>query len=99
MEMIDKIKILLGINDDSKDDLLALYIEQAQQEFMDYCRRDDIPTAANQVIIDLVVLRYNRQGTEGYSGQSFSGVREDYLEGYPKAIEAAMGRYRKVKLL
>jgi len=99
MEMIDKVKLLLGLTDNSKDSLLTLFIEQAQQEFKDYCRREDIPAAASQVIIDLVILRYNRQGAEGLAGQSFSGVREDYLDGYPKSLEAAMGRYRKVRFL
>jgi len=99
MTILEKLKILLSISDTSKDNLLNLLTEQAEQEFRNYCSRDDRPTTAEQIIIDLVIMRYNRVGTEGLTGQSYSGVREDYSNDYPTALKTALNRYRQIRFL
>lgn len=99
MELIHKVKLYLGIADDmSKDDLLELLIEQAKAEFMQYCNRTDVPALADNVIVDMVIVKYNLIGNEGLSSMSFSGVSESYSN-YSPQLYKALNRFRKVVLL
>lgn len=98
MTIQNKVKVLAGIADNSRDDLIDLYVEQAQDEFLQYCNRQDIPASAQNVIVDMVVVKYNLNGTEGLQSQSFSGASETYGS-YPEPLIRALNHYRKVRLL
>lgn len=97
---MEKLKLLLGIkiDDTSKDALLSILLEQATSELKQYCYREQLPVEANNVIIDMAVVKYNLLGTEGLSSQSYSGMNEAYANYSPQLIKA-MNRYRKVKTL
>ena len=98
--MMEKLKLLLGIkiDDTSKDALLSILLEQATSELKQYCYREQLPVEANNVIIDMAVVKYNLLGTEGLSSQSYSGMNEAYANYSPQLIKS-MNRYRKVKTL
>ena len=57
--MLDKLKLILGIKDDTKDDLLTLLIEQAIEEALNYTHQDSIDNLSS-TIISMVVYKYNR---------------------------------------
>lgn len=97
---MEKLKLLLGIkiDDTSKDALLSILLEQATSELKQYCYREQLPVEANNVIIDMAVVKYNLLGTEGLSSQSYSGMNEAYANYSPQLIKS-MNRYRKVKTL
>ena len=97
---MEKLKLLLGIkiDDTSKDELLSILLEQATSELKQYCYREQLPVEANNVIIDMAVVKYNLLGTEGLSSQSYSGMNEAYANYSPQLIKS-MNRYRKVKTL
>ena len=97
---MEKLKLLLGIkiDDTSKDALLSILLEQATSELKQYCYREQLPVEANNVIIDMAVVKYNLLGTEGLSSQSYSGMNEAYAN-YPPQLIKSMNRYRKVKTL
>ena len=97
---MEKLKLLLGIkiDDTSKDALLSILLEQATSELKQYCYREQLPVEANNVIIDMAVVKYNLLGTEGLSSQSYSGMNEAYSNYSPQLIKS-MNRYRKVKTL
>lgn len=98
--MVEKLKLLIGIkiDDTSKDALLSILLEQATSELKQYCYREQLPVEANNVIIDMAVVKYNLLGTEGLSSQSYSGMNEAYAN-YPPQLIKSMNRYRKVKTL
>ena len=100
MEIIDKVKLYIGIpiDDTSKDNLLLLLIEQSQTEFCAYCNREDVPTLANGAIVDMCVIKYNLMGQEGYASTSFSGASET-IANYPPQLKKSLNRWRKVKML
>lgn len=97
---MEKLKLLIGIkiDDTSKDALLSILLEQATSELKQYCYREQLPVEANNVIIDMAVVKYNLLGTEGLSSQSYSGMNEAYAN-YPPQLIKSMNRYRKVKTL
>ena len=80
--MLEKVKLLLGITDNSKDDLLTFLIEQAIDEVMAYTHLDCVDELGT-IIIKMVAYNYNRLGTEGLSSEGYSGISFNYTEDYP----------------
>lgn len=97
--MIDEIKLLLGDSAANHSDLqIALALKMALAEVEAYCNRR-IDTELEIVAERIAVIKLNRMNTEGLASQSFSGVSESYVDGYPADIKAILNRKRKVKVL
>lgn len=97
--MITDIKIMLGdAAPNFSDAQINLAYKQALTEVEAYCNREaDIEL---DLIADrIAVIKLNRMNTEGLSGQSFSGVSESYIDGYPADILAILNRKRRIKLI
>ena len=100
MTQIETIKILLGESANLfSDNQIEVYIQQAECDFMNCTKRSEIPAAAVSVINEMVVVKCNRQGTEGLQSQSFSGISDSFLDGYPINIINQINGFRKVKIL
>lgn len=74
--MIEKIKTLLGIRDNSSDELLSMYLEIIKQRVMDYCNRRDLPSDMELIIVEMTAKYYKAQ-----SGSSSSGAIESIKRG------------------
>ena len=97
--MIEEIKILLGdAADNFTDAQIGLCAKQALAEVEAYCRREldyELEIAAEKIAI----LKLNRLNTEGLASQSYSGVSESYVDGYPADILAILNRKRRIKVV
>ena len=96
--MLEKIKICLT-NNTYTDDLINLFIDDTTKEVKIYCNREDIDIELESIIRKIVILKLNRINSEGLSSQSFSGVSESFIDGYPQDIIAVLNRKRKLKTL
>ena len=96
--MLEKVKLLLGITDNTKDDLLTLLIEQAVEEAIVYTHNECVDEL-NTSIIQMVVYKYNRIGTEGVDSEGYSGVSFQYTSDYPENIMRGLRAKRKVVLV
>lgn len=96
--MLDKIKVCLS-NNTYTDDLINLFIEDTITEVKVYCNREDIDTELESAIRRIVIIKLNRINSEGLSSQSFSGVSESFIDGYPQDIVSILNRKRKLKTL
>ena len=97
--MVNDIKIMLGDSVGNYTDAqISLAYKQALTEVEAYCNREaDIEL--DMIADRLAVIKLNRINTEGLSGQSYSGVSENYIDGYPADILAILNRKRKIKTL
>ena len=97
--MINDIKLMLGdAASNYSDALINLCYKQALTEVEAYCNREaDIEL--DMIADRIAVIKLNRINTEGLTGQSFSGVSESYIDGYPADILAILNRKRKIKIL
>ena len=97
--MLDELKIMLGDKAELFNEAqLELALRQAIVEVETYCNRKadaELELLAQRIAI----IRLNRTNTEGVASQSFSGVSESYVDGYPADILATLNRKRKVKIL
>lgn len=97
--MLEEIKLQLGDSASNYSDaLISLIYKQTLAEIEDYCKRD-IDTVLEYTAQRITVIKLNRMGTEGTSGQSYSGMSESYLDGYPSDIQNILIRKRKMKLI
>lgn len=96
--MLEKIKLCLT-NNTYTDDLINLFIDDTTKEIKIYCNREDIDVELESVIRRIVIIKLNRMNSEGLSSQSFSGVSESFIDGYPQDIISVLNRKRKLKTL
>lgn len=96
---MEDIKILLGdAADNFTDAQIEVCLKHATAEVKSYCNRDldeELEICAQKIAI----IRLNRLNTEGLTNQSYSGVSENYINGYPADILAVLNRKRKIKVV
>lgn len=97
--MIQEIRVLLGdAADNFSDALIGLVTKQSMAEVESYCNRT-LDYELEMMAIRIAIIKLNRINTEGLASQSYSGVSESYVDGYPADIMAVLNRKRKIKVL
>ena len=97
--MIEEIKILLGeAANNYTDAQIKLAYKMAIAEVEDYCNRE-LDATLTLVAEEIAVIKLNRINTEGLDSQSYSGVSENYIDGYPAHIQAILNKKRKIKII
>lgn len=97
--MIDEIKILLGdAASNYSDAQIGLCAKQALAEVEAYCRRT--PDYELEIVAQkIAIIKLYRMNSEGLASQSYSGVSETYIDGYPADVMAILNRKRKIKVV
>lgn len=97
--MIEEIKTLLGDSAANYSDaLIGLCLKQAMAEVEAYCKRK-LDYELEIIAERIAIIKLNRINTEGLTSQSYSGISESYIDGYPADIQAILNRKRKIKML
>lgn len=97
--MIEEIKILLGeAAANYTDAQIGLALKMALAEVEGYCNRV-LDYELEMVAERIAIIKLNRLNTEGLASQSFSGVSESYIDGYPADIVKVLNRKRKIKVV
>ena len=97
--MIKEIKLMLGdAASNYTDELIELCLKQSFTEVEAYCNRG-LDSELEMLAHKIAIVKLNRINTEGLSSQSYSGVSESYVDGYPADIMAVLKRKRKLKVI
>lgn len=97
--MIEEIKLLLGeAASNYSDAQIGLCLKMALAEVEAYCNRA-VDAELELVAQKIAVIKLNRMNTEGLASQAYSGVSENYIDGYPAEILAVLNRKRKIKVI
>lgn len=72
MMMLEKIKTLLGIDDDLQNDVLNIIIENVTSHLKALLGKE-VPQDLNFIIEEITVRRFNRLGAEGMRSESVEG--------------------------
>lgn len=86
--MIDDVKVLLGLKDDSQDSLLSIYEKQAKQKIMN--RLGQYPSRFDYIVTDYMVYKFRKRGME-----DSSNVKEDVLSKTVLTDEEFFKQYEK----
>jgi hypothetical protein len=97
--MIDEIRLLLGDSAPNYTDAqISLCLKLALAEVEAYTRRE-ADKVLELVAQQIAVIKLNKLGTEGLASQSYSGVSESYIDGYPADIVSLLNQKRKIKVV
>ena len=97
--MIEEIKLMLGdAASNYTDAQISLALKMALAEVEAYCKRE-ADSVLELCAERIAIIKLNRMNTEGLASQSFSGVSENYLDGYPEDIQAILKGKRKIKVV
>ena len=98
--MLDKLKLLLHTEDDDNiDELLVVLINLCKEEAYIYCNLDEYNDDLDYIVIQMVIERYNRIGSEGATEQKSSGVSMTYDSFYSQKVVRMLNKHRKVKCI
>ena len=98
--MLNKVKMLLDINDTGYDELLELFIELCSAQALEYTHRQDVSQNSLDVVVVLMVVEsFNRLGSEGIANKSYSGITETPIDGYSDNIKRLLKSKRKIRTL
>lgn len=96
--MLDKIKILLGLsNTEEQDEILETLVSLCKDEAIDFCNLEAYNNKLDSAVIQMVIERYNKLGTEGLTGVSTNGIKEEHIDGYSETVLSKLRKNRKVK--
>lgn len=97
--MIEEIKLLLGdAVSNYSDAQIGLCLKLALAEVEAYCNRS-LDYELEIIAEKIAIIKLNRLNSEGLASQSYSGVSESYIDGYPAEILSVLNRKRKIKIL
>ena len=97
--MIEEIKIMLGdAANNFTDAQIGLALKLALAEVEAICKRT-VDSELEVVVLRIAVIKLNRMNTEGLAAQSFSGVSESYIDGYPEDIQMILRGKRKINVV
>lgn len=74
--------------------LLKDDFNDAEQEALNYCNREELVIGMAASIRDLAKIRFNQRDTEGETSRSEGGVSQSFEEGIPKKIRSQLNSYR-----
>ena len=97
--MIEEIKLLLGeAASNYSDAQISLCLKMALAEVEAYCNTP-VDAVLELMAQQIAVIKLNRMNTEGLASQAYSGVSENYIDGYPAEILAVLNRKRKIMVM
>ena len=79
--------------------LLKSWIKDALDDvrgYINYLPDEVLPPACSSIVLDIVLIRINKLGSEGITSTSQSGVSETYSNGMPVDIRRRLNRLRRV---
>ncbi|MBB6218664.1 hypothetical protein HNQ80_004838 [Anaerosolibacter carboniphilus] len=112
MTQLEKLRKLLGINNDEKDFILEFSLERIADLIKDYCHIDEVPAGLNSVMLNMAVDMYRSENlgaedtplgpitsiAEGNVSTSFANIKTSMTEGekFLKNYTKQLNRYRKL---
>lgn len=97
--MIEEIKLLLGdAASNFSDAQIGLALKLALAEVEAFCKRT-VDSELEVIAMRIAIIKLNRMNTEGLTAQSYSGVSESYIDGYPADIQEILRGKRKIKVV
>ncbi|MGL4730331.1 MAG: phage head-tail connector protein [Clostridium sp.] len=94
--LLEKIKRRSNAASNQSDQLIIDLIEETENEILEYINLDEIPKGLEGTLIELIITKCNRLGSEGIASESFSGVSQSYIDDWSKETKKKLKRFRKL---
>ncbi|GIO18155.1 phage head-tail connector protein [Oceanobacillus oncorhynchi subsp. incaldanensis] len=73
MQIIDKVKTLIGISDNIQDQQIEVIIENINSHLLYLLEKEEVPKKLQYIVVEIAIRRYNRLGSEGMQSDSVEG--------------------------
>lgn len=97
--MLKRVKTMLGIDNDTQDELLREIISICTNRVCAYIREKQLPKALEYVVVELAVVRFNRIASEGAQSHNVEGeswtFQTDDLAPFERDIQAWIAAEKK----
>lgn len=84
--MLSKLKLKLGISDTAQDELLDLYLEDANETILGITHLSEVPANLLSTQVELAIVMYNKEGIEGQTSHSEGGISRSFEDDIPKGV-------------
>ncbi len=91
--ILNEVKITLGLSSSDKDELLKSLIKRNSQPVINYIKEQKVPSELEYIVVELVVARYNRIGSEGLNSENSDGVSFSYNNNSLDGFKMDLDRY------
>lgn len=101
MTNLDKLKLKLKITDNSRDDLLEMLLEDAEDAIKGLTNRDKLLDEMQRLVVKYAMIeyeRYNNEVTNNVSSMSQGDVSISYTNDIPSDLYKEIISYRKLKI-
>lgn len=78
--MLETLKIMLSIKDDSKDALLEQIINICKAPILSYINEKTLPSELEWILIEMSIIRFNRLNSEGLASESIDGGSVSFVQ-------------------
>ena len=78
--MLDKLKLMLGIEEADLDEKLSLILSGATSRLKILLGGTEPPQEMEHIILDVAIARFNRIGSEGLTGHTVEGESLSFTE-------------------
>lgn len=78
--MLSEVKLLLGIEDTSRDSLLELLISTAKARLKTLLGGVEPPDSLSYIVRDVAIIRFNKIGSEGVDSHTVEGESMTFTE-------------------
>lgn len=94
------IKTMMGATASNfTDDEIDNAFSNAMTYVADYCNRSVDSEILLSMAEKIAICDLNKQGSEGTQSESYSGISQTFVDGYPTEIMKILDKKRKIKLL
>lgn len=93
--IVEKLKVMLGINDNFKTTLLEIIVEDVIDFISRYTKNDDLE--CEPLVRRIALIRYNTNGNEGISTETYNGITQSFFNELPSDIKNELYDMRKVR--
>lgn len=96
---VQNIKTLLGEANSYTDAQIDLCVSMVKEEIEAYCNRSIEDLGIDCCVIKMAIIKLERIGSDAVNSESYSGISQSFIDGYPADIIAILNRKRKIKTL
>lgn len=76
--ILSEVQISLGQGSLEKSELLNSLIRRSNKQVLNYLKTKELPEELEYIVVELVITRYNRIGSEGLNSENSDGVSFSY---------------------
>lgn len=91
---LDNIKILLGLENDEKDEVLTVLLTNAVSTINVYLGVTELPQELNFVAEQLAVIKFNKLGSEGIQTEKIDVLSTTYQADELASFKAILDTYK-----